>query len=61
VVTKLRDIIKENEDVHVSFGVFEGFNSLANTVISEYRGLENLKGIKTSFQPSFDDSSSLSE
>jgi hypothetical protein len=45
----MRNIIKEREDVHVSFGVFEGFNSLANSDIREYRGLDVLKGKKTSF------------
>lgn len=49
IITKIRDTIKDNEDVHVSFGVFDGINSLANNDIKEYRGLEVLKGIKTSF------------
>jgi hypothetical protein len=51
----VRDTIKENEDVHVSFGVFDSLNSLAETAVTEYRSLECLKVQKTSFMPSFDD------
>lgn len=51
-------MIKENEKVHVSFGVFESLNSLANAEIIEYRTLEALRGKKTSFKPTFDDSTS---
>lgn len=49
VIVRVRDTIKINEDVHVSFGVFESFNSLANANVREYRGLEALKGVKSSF------------
>jgi hypothetical protein len=55
VVVKIRDLIKASEKVNVSFGVYEGFNSLANTDIKQYRGLEVLKVVKSSFEPSFDD------
>jgi len=42
-------MIKDSEDAHVSFGVFESFNTLANSSVSEYRGMEVLKGVKSSF------------
>ncbi len=51
----IRDTIKENEDVHVSFGVFDSLNSLTETEVTSYRSLECLKVQKTSFMPSFDD------
>lgn len=54
VLIKVRDTIKQNEEVHVSFGVFEAFNSFAEANVKEYRALETLKGVKSSFQPSFD-------
>lgn len=49
VITKIRDTIKSYDSIHVSFGVFESFNMLANTEVNEIRGLELLKGTKTSF------------
>ena len=55
VIQVLRNAIKENEDVHVSFGVFESLNCLADTNVKEYRLLDCLKVQKTSFQASFDD------
>ena len=54
VIVKVRDMIKTHEEVHVSFGVFESFNSLANAPVREYRGIDTLKGVKSSFLPSFD-------
>ena len=60
VLSRVRDVIKANEDVHVSFGVFETFNILTESSVKEYRLLECLKVQKFSFQPSFDDSSSSS-
>lgn len=55
VIRAVRDTIKGNEDVHVSFGVFESLNSLAEADIISYRSLECLKVQRTSFMPSFDD------
>lgn len=37
--------------MHVSFGVFESFNSLADAKVKDYRLLDTLKGIKSSFDP----------
>ena len=55
VVAKVRDLIKSSESISVSFGVYEGFNQLANTEVKQYTGLEALKVVKPSFEPSFDD------
>lgn len=41
--------IKDNDSVRVSFGVYEQLISLATTHVQEYRGLEALKGVKSSF------------
>ncbi len=49
VIVKIRDTIKLNENVHVSFGIFETFNALSEAEVKEYRGLEALKGQKSSF------------
>jgi len=54
----LRDVIKNNEEVHVSFGVFDSFDSLSNTNIMQYRILEALKGVKSNFEPTFEESKS---
>lgn len=55
VINQVRKVIKENEDVHVSFGVYESLNSLSEVNVKEYRVLECLKVQRTSFMPSFDD------
>jgi hypothetical protein len=54
-IIKIRDLIKDHDHIHVSFGVFEGFNSLAVTDVKDYRKLEVLKVVKSSFEPKFDD------
>jgi hypothetical protein len=51
----IRNVVREHEDVHVSFGVFETLNTLAEASVREYRLLECLRLQKTSFKPSFDD------
>eukprot|EP00347_Sterkiella_histriomuscorum_P021491 403333793 len=57
VIQAIREIIKNTEEVHVSFGVFESFNSLADAKVRDYRLLDTLKGIKSSFDPtSFEES-----
>ena len=61
VFCQIRNLIKENEDVHVSFGVYDSFNSLADSSVKEYRLLDCLKMQKTSFQPLFEDHSSSSD
>lgn len=55
VIRAVRDTIKANEDVHVSFGVFERLHSMAEADVMAYRSLECLKVQRTSFMPSFDD------
>jgi hypothetical protein len=49
VITRVTHTIKTNDNVHVSFGVYEAFNSLANSDVRQYRSLEVLKGVKSSF------------
>ncbi len=55
VIRAVRDTIKANEDVHVSFGVFESLHSMAEAEVTTFRSLECLKVQRTSFMPSFDD------
>ncbi len=55
VITAIRNTIKANEQVHVSFGVYDSLNSLAEASVREYRLLDCLKIQRTSFMPSFDD------
>ena len=55
VIVRIRNTIKENEDVHVSFGVYESLNSLAEAKVHDFRLLDCLKMQRTSFMPSFDD------
>ena len=56
IVVTISDLIKAPSDaINVSFGVFEGFNSLATANVRQYRGLESLKIVKSSFQPTFED------
>jgi hypothetical protein len=61
VITRVRDVIKQNENAHVSFGVFESINSLAEADVKEYRMLDCLKIQKTGFQPIFEEHSSSSD
>lgn len=61
VIVCIRNTIKHSEDVHVSFGVFDSFNSLANSSVREYRSLETLKGVKSNFEPTFEESKMASE
>lgn len=51
VIQAIREIIKNTEEVHVSFGVFESINSLADAKVRDYRLLDTLKGVKSSFNP----------
>ncbi len=55
MIKQVRNVIKENEDAHVSFGVYESLNTLAEAKVREYRVLECLKVQRTSFMPSFDE------
>ncbi|CDW76050.1 heat repeat-containing protein 6-like [Stylonychia lemnae] len=59
IISCLRDTIQNNEEVHVSFGVFDSLNSLADCQIKNYRLLEALKGVKSSFEPTFEESKSV--
>lgn len=52
---RIRDLIKTSDMVRVSFSVYEGFNSLATADVKEYRKLDVLKVVKSSFEPKFDD------
>jgi hypothetical protein len=54
-IKKIRDLINDHEHIHVSFGVYEGLNSLAESDVKDYRKLEVLKMVKSSFEPKFDD------
>lgn len=40
----------------MSFGVFESFNSLADAKVRDYRLLDTLKGVKSNFDPTFEES-----
>jgi predicted nuclease with TOPRIM domain len=55
VVRMVHDLIKENENVHVSFGVYESLHQLAEAPVQDFRLLDCLKVQRTSFMPSFDD------
>jgi len=57
----LRDVIKNNEEVHVSFGVFDSFDSLSNANVRDFRLIETLKGVKSNFEPTFEESKSSLE
>jgi len=59
IFNKVMDLIKTSEKTNVSYGVFEGFSTLAKTAVKEYRGLEVLRVVKSSFEPSFEDSAAL--
>ena len=50
---QLYQTIEETEGIHVSFSVFEGIKSLAESPVREYRGLRVLQEIKSSFVASF--------
>jgi hypothetical protein len=56
----VRDQIKQNANVHVSFGVYESLHQLAEAPVRDFRLLECLKMQRTSFMPSFDDNQSSS-
>lgn len=56
VIVLIRDIINSNDQVHVSFGVFEALNSLAESEVRSYRMLDCLKGTKSNFDPTFEES-----
>ena len=60
VVSRVQNLIKESEDVHVSFGVYESLNQLSVSDVHDYRLLECLKIQRTSFMPFFDDHQSSS-
>ena len=47
--------IEETESIRVSFSVFEGIKSLAESPVREYRGLRVLQEIKSSFVATFAD------
>ena len=49
IIRRVRDTIKSNEDVHVSFGVYESFNRLSDTEVKSFRMLECLKIVRTGF------------
>ena len=49
----LLQTIESAQDIRVSFSVFEGIKSLAQSEIKDYRGLRVLKEIKSSFKATF--------
>ena len=52
---QLYSIIESTEGIRVSFSVFEGIKSLAESPVREYRGLRVLQEIKSSFVATFVD------
>ena len=60
VVSRVQNLIKESEDVHVSFGVYESLHQLSEAHVRDFRLLDCLKVQRTSFMPSFDDHQSSS-
>merc|ERR1712173_162049 len=50
---QLYQTIDETEGIHVSFSVFEGIKSLAESPVRDYRGLRVLQEIKSSFVPNY--------
>jgi predicted nuclease with TOPRIM domain len=60
VVSSVQNLIKECEDVHVSFGVYESLHQLSEAHVHDFRLLDCLKVQRTSFMPSFDDHQSSS-
>ena len=55
VLEQLFKAIEETPDIKVSFSVFEGIKSLAQSHVRDYRGLRVLKEIKSSFVATFTD------
>ena len=47
--------IEDSEGIRVSFSVFEGIKSLAESQVRDYRGLRVLQEIKSSFSATFVD------
>ena len=57
---QLHRTIEETEGIRVSFSVFEGIKSLAESPVREYRGLRVLQEIKSSFVPNYAEDESIS-
>jgi hypothetical protein len=50
-----------DEEIRISYGVFQGFQQLAASPVTEYRSLKVLKEVKSSFDPSFPEETSNTE
>ena len=57
MLEQLLRVVEETPDVRVSFSVFEGIKILAQSQVSNYRGLRVLQEIKSSFVATFIDGS----
>jgi hypothetical protein len=54
IVTQLVGICESDKNLKVSFAVFEGLKVLANTEVSGYRGLNDLREAKSDFIPMYE-------
>ena len=55
IVELLLQIVNEDEGITFSFVVFKGFKELGEKSVKAYRGLKELRQVKSSFVPDFDD------
>lgn len=53
VLENLLKVMQGDEDIRISYGVFMGFQQLANSPVRAYRSLKVLKEVKSSFDPTF--------